>query len=112
VTAGGVAALLLAGLERFSFFVGPLHREGVGCVLPRASDLWVQASLEQRQRLQQVFFPGGVVFDGKRFVRTDVSTHAFRHLALVESSENNLASPRGCARVGAPETFIEGDIAA
>jgi hypothetical protein len=23
-----------------------------------------------------------------------------------------LASPRGCARVGAPETFIEGDIAA
>jgi hypothetical protein len=105
VTAGGVAALLLAGLERFSFFVAER-------VLPRASDLWVQASLEQRQRLQQVFFPGGVVFDGKRFVRTDVSTHAFRHLALVESSENNLASPRGCARVGAPETFIEGDIAA
>ncbi len=25
-------------------------------VLPRASDLWVQASLDQRQRLQQLFF--------------------------------------------------------
>src|SRR5687768_14102668 len=39
-------------------------------VLPRASDLWVQASLDQRQRLQQLFFPDGVVFDGNRFVRT------------------------------------------
>ena len=39
-------------------------------VLPRASDLSVQASLEQRQRLQQPFFPDGVVFDGKSFVRT------------------------------------------
>ena len=25
-------------------------------VLPRASDLWAQASLDQRQRLQQLFF--------------------------------------------------------
>jgi site-specific DNA recombinase len=50
-------------------------------VLPRASDLWVQASLAQRQRLQQLFFPDGVVFDGKGFVRTGVSTHAFNYLA-------------------------------
>jgi hypothetical protein len=27
--------------------------------LPRAADLWVQASLEQRQRFQQLFFPEG-----------------------------------------------------
>ena len=26
-------------------------------VLPCAADLWVQASLEQRQRFQQLFFP-------------------------------------------------------
>jgi len=44
-------------------------------VLPRASDLWMQASLDQRQRLQQLFFPDGVAFDGNRFVRTGVSTH-------------------------------------
>jgi hypothetical protein len=49
-------------------------------VLPPASDLWVQASLAQRQRLQQLFFPDGVVFDGKGFVRTGVSTHAFKYL--------------------------------
>ena len=34
-------------------------------VLPRASDLWVQASPNQRQRLQQLFFGEGVAFDGK-----------------------------------------------
>ena len=61
-------------------------------VLPRASDLWVQASLEQRQRLQQLFFPDGVAFDGKRFVRTGVSTHAFKYLTAVEPAEKNLAS--------------------
>lgn len=37
-------------------------------VLPRAADLWVQASLEQRPRLQQLFFPDGIAFDGKEFV--------------------------------------------
>ena len=35
-------------------------------VLPRASDLWVQASLNQKQRLQQLFFGDGVAFDGKQ----------------------------------------------
>ena len=64
-------------------------------VLPRASDLWVQASLEQRQRLQQLFFPDGVAFDGKRFVRTGLSSHAFKYLAPVQPAENNLASPPG-----------------
>jgi hypothetical protein len=64
-------------------------------VLPRASDLSVEASLDQRQRLQQLFFPDGVVFDGNRFVRTGVSTHGFRHLPPVEPTENNLASLAG-----------------
>jgi len=29
-------------------------------VLPRATDLWVQASLNQKQRLQQLFLPEGI----------------------------------------------------
>jgi hypothetical protein len=33
-------------------------------ILPRASDLWVQASLDYKQRLQQLFFPEGIAFDG------------------------------------------------
>ncbi len=60
-------------------------------VLPRASDLWVQASLDQRQRLQQLFFPDGVVFDGQSFVRTGVSTHAFKYLTPIDPAENKLA---------------------
>jgi site-specific DNA recombinase len=64
-------------------------------VLPRAADLWVQASLAQRQRLQQLFFSDGVVFDGKGFVRTGVSTHAFKYLTPDLPAENNLASPTG-----------------
>jgi hypothetical protein len=42
-------------------------------VLPRASDLRVQASLNQQQRLQQLSFPEGVEFDGKRFNRTKLT---------------------------------------
>src|SRR6266516_3832323 len=64
-------------------------------VLPRASDLWVQASLNQKQRLQQLFFPDGIAFDGKRFVRTAVTTHALNYLTCVDGSENQVASPEG-----------------
>jgi hypothetical protein len=34
-------------------------------ILPRASDLWVQASLDYKQRLQALFFPEGIAYDGK-----------------------------------------------
>jgi len=37
-------------------------------VLPSASNLWVQSSLNQKQRLQQLFFPDGVRFDGTRLL--------------------------------------------
>ena len=37
-------------------------------VLPSASNLWVQSSLNKKQRLQQLLFPEGVRFDGKRIV--------------------------------------------
>ncbi len=50
-------------------------------VLPRAADLWVQASLEQRQRFQQLFFPDGIAFDGIRFVRTGVTAGYVQLLA-------------------------------
>jgi hypothetical protein len=39
-------------------------------VLLRAADLWVQASLQQRKRFQQLFFPQGIAFDGSAFVGT------------------------------------------
>ena len=91
--------LTLAQMDRHSAELEEMDVEGILAfaerVLPRASDLWVQASLDQRQRLQQLFFPEGVVFDGKRFVRTAVTTHAFNYLTCADGSENQVASPTG-----------------
>ena len=91
--------LTLLDIERHSDLLQKFDVEGILAfaerVLPRAAELWVQASLEQRQRLQQLFFPDGVVFDGNRLVRTGVSTHAFKYLAPELAAENNLASPPG-----------------
>ena len=42
-------------------------------VLPRASDLSAQASPDYKQRLQQLFFPEGIAYDGTRFNRTAVT---------------------------------------
>ena len=52
--------LTLARMDRHSGQLDELDVEGILAfaerVLPRAADLWVQASLEQRQRFQQLFF--------------------------------------------------------
>jgi len=88
--------LTLLDIDRHSDLLEKFGVEGILAfaerVLPRAADLWVQASLEQRQRLQRLFFPDGVVFDRNRFVRTGLRTHAFKYLTSVEPAENNLAS--------------------
>jgi site-specific DNA recombinase len=91
--------LTLTQIDRHSVEVEKLDVEGILAfaerVLPRASDLWVQASLNQRQRLQQLFFPEGAVFDGKQFVRTAVTANSFKYLTAVESSQNGSGVPKG-----------------
>jgi hypothetical protein len=64
-------------------------------VLPRRRTCRCRASLNRKQRLQQLFFPDGIAFDGKRFVRTAVTTHAFNYLTWADGSENQVASPAG-----------------
>jgi len=61
-------------------------------ILPRASDLWVQASLDYKQRLQQLFFPEGIAFDGIRFNRTAVTAPLFNYLAPDQSAEESLVT--------------------
>jgi UDP-N-acetylmuramyl pentapeptide synthase len=63
-------------------------------VLPRTADLWVQASLDQRQRLQQLFFPQGVAFDGNGFVGTAVTAPAFSYLQAVADGKERMVDPR------------------
>ena len=64
-------------------------------ILPRASDLWVQASLDYKQRLQQLFFPEGIAYDGNRFNRTAATALLFKYLEPAERAEESVASPAG-----------------
>ena len=64
-------------------------------VLPRAADLWVQASLEQRQRFQQLFFPAGIAFDGNGFVGTRVTAAAFSYLRTIEERNERMVDLTG-----------------
>ncbi len=64
-------------------------------VLPRAADLWIQASLDQRQRLQRLFFPEGVAFSGKQFDRTAVTSSLFEYLRPFDGPQENLVDLTG-----------------
>ena len=64
-------------------------------VLPSASNLWVQSSFAQKQRLQQVFFLEGIRFDGKRLVGTGVTVPVFNYLSPVSGSEKELVDQTG-----------------
>jgi len=71
-------------MERHASEIEELHVEGILAfaerILPRAADLWVQSSLDQRQQFQQLFFPEGIAFDGHDFVRTAVTAPAVSYL--------------------------------
>ncbi len=86
--------LTLARMDRHATELEEMDVEGIlgfaERVLPRAADLWVQASLEQRQRLQQLFFPEGIAFDGKRFVRTALTAPAFNWLEPARTAKGSL----------------------
>src|SRR5687768_18344497 len=74
----------LAQIDRHAESIEELDVQGILAfaerVLPRAADLWVQASLDQKQRLQQLFLPEGIAFDGNRFNRTAVTAPFFQVL--------------------------------
>ena len=60
-----------------------------------AAHLWVQASLEQRQWFQQLFFPDGISFDGSGFVGTAVTTRAFSYLRGIETGNEKMVDQTG-----------------
>ena len=92
-------ALTLAKIDHHADAVDELDVEGILAfaerILPRASDLWVQASLDYKQRLQQLFFPEGVAFDGNRFNRTAATAPLFKYLAPSESADERVVSRDG-----------------
>jgi hypothetical protein len=52
----------------------------------------VQASLEQRQRFQQLFFLDGIAFDGKDLVGTRVTAPAFSYLRPIAAVNEGLVA--------------------
>jgi Recombinase zinc beta ribbon domain len=91
--------LTLAKIDHHAEAVDELDVEGILAfaerILPRASDLWVQASLDYKQRLQQLFFPEGIAYDGNRFNRTAVTALLFKYLAPSESADERVVSRTG-----------------
>jgi len=91
--------LTLARIDRHSGQLEELDVEGILAFaersLPRASDLWVQASLDQRQRFQQLFFPDGIAFDGNRFVRTGATAPVFNYLREIRTENEGLVDQTG-----------------
>ena len=91
--------LTLARIYRHSSQLDELDVEGILAfaerILPRASDLWVQAALDQRQRFQQLFFPDGIAFDGNRFIGTGVTAPAFSYLREIRTENEGLVDLTG-----------------
>ena len=91
--------LTLARIDCHSTQLEELDVEGILAfaerVLPRAADLWVQASLDQRQRFQQLFFPDGIGFDGNRFIGTGVTAPAFSYFRGIRTENEDLVDQTG-----------------
>ena len=64
-------------------------------VLPSASNLWVQSSLAQKQRLPQVFFPDGIRFDGNKLVGTGTTPPVFKYLNPISDPRKELVGLTG-----------------
>jgi len=98
--------LTLAKIDHHAEAVDELDVEGILAfaerILPRASDLWVQASLDYKQRLQQLFFPEGIAYDGNRFNRTAETAPLFNYLAPSKSADERVVSRRGIEPAATP----------
>jgi hypothetical protein len=63
-------------------------------VVTNAARLWMEATAEQRPRLQRALFPEGLRFrDGR--IGTAVTCMAFTQLEAIEGRETGVASPTG-----------------
>src|ERR1019366_6145560 len=64
-------------------------------ILSNPAGLWTRASLNQRQRLQKVLFPGSLDYSPLEGFGTGQSLSFFNVLAVMEADNSSLASPTG-----------------
>jgi hypothetical protein len=97
--------LTLAQIDHHAESIEELDVQGILAfaerVLPRRADLWVQASLDQKQRLQQLFLPEGIAFDGNRFNRTAATAPLFNYVAPSEGADEKMVNQTGIEPVTA-----------
>ena len=91
--------LTLVQMDRHSCELEEMDVEGILAfaerVLPSASNLWVQSSFAQKQRLQQVFFPDGVRFDAERLVGTGATLPVFNYSSTDSDVKKELVDQTG-----------------
>ena len=91
--------LTLTQVDRHATELEELDVEGILAfadrILPSAASLWVQSSLNQKQRLQQLFFPDGVRFNGERLVGAGTTLPVFNYLAPVSEGRRRLVDQTG-----------------
>ncbi len=85
--------LTIAQMDRHASELEEMDVEGIlafaESVLPSASNLWVQSSLAQKQRLQQLFSPEGVRFDGEKIIGTGTTLRVFNYLSSASGEKKN-----------------------
>ena len=90
--------LTLAKLDRYEAEVDELDIEGTLAfaehLVTHSSRLWIEAGLEQRQRLQALFFPEGLSFDGEEF-RTPVTCPFFNNLEGTSRQASEMVERKG-----------------
>ena len=93
--------LTLARIDRHSGQLVELDVAGILTfaerILPRAADLWVQASLEQRHRFQQRSFPEGIAFDRSAFVGIGVTAPAVSYVRTIEDGNERVVDQTGAS---------------
>ncbi len=70
-------------------------------IIGNPARLWLESTLDQRQRLQRTLFPDGIEYDGEEF-GTASTPLFFCLLASVTDADYHLASPTGFEPVLSP----------
>lgn len=90
-------AMTLAKIDSHADALHNLDVEGIlafaEAVLPSAAHLWTQAGLDQQQRLQAIFFPQGLSWEGTAFNRTAVTAWFLKPLAVEDGVQNQNGRP-------------------
>ena len=90
--------LTLARIDRYDTEVEEFDIEGTLAfaehLVSKSSRLWIEAGLEQRQRLQRLFFPEGLSYDGQEF-RTPVTCPFFSNLEGTSGQIRGMVEQKG-----------------